>query len=283
VAKRAAVAPRRTSPTPAVAGIARPALRRPRGRVAAAVLPSARALLIALAVVVAGAGVYATARATSFFAVRTFDVRGASPDTARAVREALASSEGTSLLSLDRAALVGRVEDIPMVAGAELDRAFPHTLVVFVREEQPAVVLRRGSEAWLVAASGRVLDRSARGTHPSLPRVWVAKSTSVTLGRELADARVATAVGAVARLPPGFPDRVRDVRSAAGELTFRLASGIELRLGDGRELGLKLAIASRILPQLTPDAAASEHYLDVSVVERPVSGGTLNSEVEVEG
>jgi cell division septal protein FtsQ len=246
-------------------------------------LPSARSVLIALALVVAGAGIYAAARTTSLFAVRTVEVRGASPETAQAVRTALASADGRSLLAVDRGDLAARVERIPTVAGAELDRAFPHTLVVFVREERPAAVLRRGAEAWLVAAGGRVLARAERGTHAALPRVWVAKSTSVSLGDPLRSARVAAAVAAVAELPTGFPDRVRDVNSAPGELTFRLASGIELRLGDDRDLALKLAVASRILPQMVPDQATSEHYLDVSVVERPVAGGTLNSEVEVEG
>ncbi len=246
-------------------------------------VPSARALAVALALILAGVAVYAAARATSLFAVRAVDVRGASPDTASAVREALASTDGTSLLSLDQRALAARIEHIPTVAGVQLDRAFPHTLVVFVRGERPAAVVRRGSEAWLVAASGRVLERSVRGTHPSLPRVWVPRPTSIALGTEVTNARVRSAVAAVAQVPREFPARVRDVTSAPGELTFRLASGIELRLGDGQELALKLAIASRVLPQLTPDAAASEHYLDVSVVERPVAGGTLNSKVEVKG
>jgi cell division protein FtsQ len=248
-----------------------------------ALLPTARSTLVALALVVAGAGLYAAARATSLFAVRTVEIRGASPETAEAVRTALAATDGRSLLAVDRGELAARVERIPTVADAELDRAFPHTLVVFVHEERAAAVLRRGAEAWLVAAGGRVLARADRGTHTSLPRVWVPKPTSVALGDPLRSARVAATVAAVAELPEGFPDRVRDVRSAAGELTFRLASGIELRLGDARDLALKLAVAARILPQMVPDQAASEHYLDVSVVERPVAGGTLNSEVEVEG
>ena len=64
------------------------------------------------------------------------------------------------------------------------------------------------------------------------------------------------------------------MRAADHELTFMLASGLELRLGDIRAVRLKLAVASRILPQLL--ARGGYAYLDVSVPERPVAG--INSQ-----
>jgi cell division septal protein FtsQ len=246
-------------------------------------LPSARSLLVAAALVGAAAVLYAGARATSVFAVETIEVRGASAATAAEVRGALATVEGTSLLALDGSEVVARARKIPAVASAEYDRAFPHTLVVFVREEQPAAIVRRGADAWVVAASGRVLRTARRGARSPLPRVWVPARTRVVAGDTLADPVAAGAVAAVAHVGAGFPAEVRDVRSSAEELTFRLGSGFELRLGNGRDLDLKLAIAARILPTLTAAETAEASYLDVSVVERPVAGGTLNAMVEVEG
>jgi cell division protein FtsQ len=233
--------------------------------------------------VLVGSALYAGARSTSVFAVRSVDVRGATPATARAVRSALAQTHGRSLLVLDRAELAGVVQRIPVVSAVQLDRAFPHTLVVFVSEEHPAAVLRRGAEAWLVASSGRVVAEAGRRSHPRLARIWVPKRVPVALGERLETPSAAAAVAAVARIPPEFPARVRDVRTGSGELTFRLASGVDLRLGNATDVELKLAIARRILPGLRVDETAPEAYLDVSVVERPVAGGTLKSEVEVEG
>jgi cell division protein FtsQ len=252
-------------------------------RVATALLPSGRALLLAAALVLAGTGLYAGARATSVFAVRAVDVRGASAPIAREVREALAPFVGRSLLTLDGGDLVARLERIPAVAAAEYDRAFPHTLVVVVREERPAAVLRRGAEAWLVAASGRVLRPVPPSGRSTFARVWVPTDTPVALGGRLDERRAAGAVAAVARIPAGFPARVRDVRAGTGELTFKLVSGLELRLGDDHDVDLKLAVAARILPTLRPDGSSATPYLDVAVAERPVSGATLNSEVQVEG
>ena len=66
------------------------------------------------------------------------------------------------------------------------------------------------------------------------------------------------------------------MRAGAKELTLVLGGGLELRLGDGGDLRLKLAIARRILRQ-TGAASTGGGYLDVSVPERPVL--SVNSQV----
>jgi cell division septal protein FtsQ len=248
------------------------------GRRIVALVPGARTLLAAAALVVLGIGAYATARATSLFDVHAVEVRGASPATARDVSNALEHLVGRSLLGLDGSELLRRVEAIPEVAAARYDRAFPHTLVVTVLQERPAAVLRRGPQVWLVAESGRVLRRLPRGGSARFPRVWIPQQVAVAAGRPVPQAFAARAVAAVAQVGSGFPGRVRDVRIGRDELTFRLASGLELRLGDDRELALKLAIARRIIPQLASPSDGGAAYLDVSVVERPVAAG--NSQVE---
>jgi hypothetical protein len=75
------------------------------------------------------------------------------------------------------------------------------------------------------------------------------------------------AVDPLARMD--FPARVRFVRSTPKELTLVLASGVELRLGDLDRLGLKLAVAARILPQVEQPPKGVP-YLDLTVPERPV-------------
>ena len=59
----------------------------------------------------------------------------------------------------------------------------------------------------------------------------------------------------------------------------RMDAILELRLGDERDLRLKLAVVHRVLPLLDPQTL----YLDVSVPERPVAGTTLKSKLQVEG
>ena len=73
------------------------------------------------------------------------------------MRTALAPALGESLLGLDLNELTRRAEEVPMVAAASFDRAFPHTLEIAVVPEVPVAVLRQGSSSWLAAAGGRIV------------------------------------------------------------------------------------------------------------------------------
>lgn len=240
-------------------------------------LPSLRALAVALATVALAAGAYSVARFTSVFAVDAVLVRGAPPELAARVDDALAPAAGRSLLALDLGSLEARVLDIPDVASVRWDRAFPNRLVATVVPEQSAAVLRRGSESWLLSDRGRVLRPLERGERPLLPRIWVPRTVDAEVGARLADVPVAAALRALRPLPAAFPVRVRSV-TARGSLVFELETGLELRLGTELDVPLKLAVAASILPSLPPPADGGPAYVDVSVPERPVTGA--NPQVE---
>jgi cell division protein FtsQ len=245
-----------------------------------AITPSGGAVLVGLGILAVGFAGYAAARETSAFAVREVRVEGATPALARQIRATLRPVVGESLVALDGDGVLSRAESLPGVLSAGYDRAFPHTLVVRVRRERPAAVLRRGAESWLVSARGRFLKQLRRGAHPRLPRIWVPRSVGVSAGGLMSDPDARRAVLALSPLAGApLPARVRSVRATPEELTFALAGGLELRLGDESDLHLKLAVAREILPLV----GSGPCYLDVSVPERPVACGTLNSQVEVEG
>lgn len=235
--------------------------------VARAVLPSGRILVCCWAVAALVAGGYAVARETSLFAVRRIDVSGAPAPLAAEVRRALADMRGRSLVGLDGAAVIGRVQALPEVEDARYDRAFPSTLRLVVRAERPVAVLRAGKEFWLVSARARVIARLRPHSHPELPRIWIPASTQLATGQTLAAGDGGAAARALAPLAGRFPARITSVTLAGGELTFTLAGRTELRFGGLDDLRAKLAVARRILPHLP----AGTPYLDVSVPERPVA------------
>jgi cell division septal protein FtsQ len=249
-----------------------------------AFLPSARSLLTGVALLAAALGLYAAARETSMFAIDEVRVEGAPPGLARQIEQELAPLVGRSLVGLDGLGVVAQVEALPGVRSAQYDRAFPHTLVVRVVRERPAVVFRRGAESWLISARGRVLRRVEQGAHGKLPRMWVPKSFLLERGDLVGDAELLSSVLALrAVTAEGLAVRIRTVRGRDGELTFVLSSGLELRLGEDTDLALKVAAAREILPLLDAPALGGPTYLDLSVPERPVAGTTLKSEVELEG
>ena len=200
------------------------------------------------------------------FSITRIEVSGGSPQVARQVDGALAPLVGTSLVGLDGAAVLRRVDALPTVVSASYDRAFPHTLRITVVPEWPAAVLRRGPDSWLVSVRGRVIERLPARAAPKLPRIWVSSRTAVRVGSTLGDgaAMSARAAGLAGR----FADRVTSVTDTRHMLEFHLRSGLDLLLGDGRGVALKVAVAERVLPILPSGST----YLDLSIPGRPVSG-----------
>jgi POTRA domain-containing FtsQ-type protein len=229
--------------------------------------PSRRSLAVGCGIFAFALGAYLLARETSLFAVSRLEVQGGSPRVAAQVRQALAPLVGTSLVRLDGADVLRRVDALPTVVRASYDRAFPHTLRISVIPERPAAVLRRGAESWLVSLRGRVMERLPLRTIPNLPRIWVGARTPVRTGAEL-DPRGAGAAARGVGLAGAFGARVASASDAGGLLVFHLKSGLQLLLGDARDIRLKVAVATRALP-LIP---AGTTFLDVSVPGRPVSG-----------
>jgi cell division protein FtsQ len=268
----------RSRPSPragaAVARLPRPATARGLRALAGRLAPSWRSLLAGALLLVGAGGIYLAARESPLFAVEKLEIRGASPRVAAEVRRALGPLEGTSLLKLSGADVERHLIGLPTVAAASYDRAFPHTLRIYVRAEQPLAVLRQGSAGWLVSASGRVMRDLPHARRSTLPRIWLAATASVSVGAVLADEQGRRAVNALAELRSmRLGTRPRDIVSGDRGLSLLLGTGIEVRLGEPANLRLKLAVARRILPLLTPPA-----YLDVTVPERAVAGANLQPE-----
>jgi cell division protein FtsQ len=242
-------------------------------------VPSGVALLACVALLALGAASFVVARASPLFAIQRIEVLGAPPAVRLRVRDALAPLQGQSLVGFRSADLDRRIATLPDVVGATYDRAFPHTLRVFVRPETALLVLRRGDDSWLVSTRARVLLPLPKGARAGLPRVWVTRDTDVALGDTLADPGTQRAVRVLTAAAKELPALVRAVRVEARETTLILRSGFELRIGREHDVRLKLAVAGRILPQLGPEST----YLDVAVPDRPVAGSEAQSQVQIEG
>jgi len=240
--------------------------------------PTRRSLAVGFGILAFALGAYLLARETSLFAIGRIEVSGGSPQVNRQVRLALAPLVGTSLVGLDGTDVLRRIEALPTVVRAGYDRAFPHTLRIAVVPERPSAVLRRGPASWLVSIRGRVMGHLPAAAAPGLPRIWVSGNTPVRLGQELATGGAAVAARAVG-LAGSFAARVTTASYMHRVLVFHLRSGLELVLGNGRDVRLKVAVAARALA-LVPSGST---FLDVSVPGRPVSGTGLPDLIAVEG
>jgi cell division protein FtsQ len=232
--------------------------------------PSGRSIAVGIALLLLAVGAYAAALETSVFAVRRLEIVGGSPRAQAEVRAALAPELGRSLLRVNSGEIGQRVASAPDVLSVSFDRSFPHTLRIVVRPERPVLLLRRGNDAWVVSATGRVLRPVRNPKLSSLPRAWVPHETAVSAGEVLGPQAGGRAAAALAWVRGGLFGRIRFVRVGDKELTFVLHTGLELRLGDINDVRLKIAIARRILAVIGPFTTSG--YIDVSVPERPVVG-----------
>src|SRR5690349_25117083 len=95
---------------------------------------------------------------SSAFDVTSVQVAGASgPLTAQVEHAVSSETQGKSLLGMDAGSIERRVEAIPFVRSARVDRAFPHTLAVHVVPYTPAAYAMIGKRVYPIAADGRVL------------------------------------------------------------------------------------------------------------------------------
>ena len=236
----------------------------PIGRIAGFV-PSRRSLIVGAGVIAIAAGGYAIARETSLFAIHRVNVTGGPKAVDKQVAQALAPLVGKSLVGLDGGEVVRRAEALPTVISATYDREFPNTLRMTIVPEHPVAVLRDGPAAWVVSERGRVIRPIAADGASTLPRIWLAEKT-VRVGGVLAPqlgSNLARALTAAASIR----SRIATASLANGQLVFHLRSGLVLVLGSRSDIGLKIAVAAKVLQQI-PSTTRS---VDVSVPSRPVT------------
>lgn len=247
-------------------------------------VPSGRSLAVGFGLLTAALVLYAGARQTAVFAVRDVTVESVPPAQARLVGRALVGLEGRSLLEVDQDEIQRRLDKLPHVHLLGYDRAFPNGLRVRVSVERPVAVLRRGSDRWLVSAEGRVLRPLEQRMRRPLPVVWIERAVEPEVGaiiRAAEPARAIRAIAAVRAAAPGLGRRFWYVKVGDGGTTAVLDDRVEIRLGDGGDLALKLVVARRVLAALRSEGDVAA-YVDVSVPVRPVVGESLESQVEAE-
>jgi cell division protein FtsQ len=85
--------------------------------------------------------------------------------------EALGLDQAHTLLGFDSRAAQDRIERLPWVERASIERVLPDRLEVRVSERSPAAVWRLGDRSYLIDKSGRTLGAVPGDAMPALPRV----------------------------------------------------------------------------------------------------------------
>lgn len=218
-----------------------------------------------IAVVIAAAFLF-WLRNSSLFEITEVQVTGATTSKVEVKAALERAAEEMTTLHVREDELIDAVRGFPTVGSMSIDAQPLHKLEIEISERTPVASVADGGDSVPVSADGYLL-RGVR-IERELPEIEV--STPPAQGRLSADdVAAAELIGAA---PGDLLEGVAGARhdSAGGGVAVDLANGIELRMGDASDAEAKWAAAAAVLadPEL-----GSPAYVDVSVPERPVSGG----------
>jgi cell division protein FtsQ len=205
-------------------------------------------------------------RNSSLFDVHEVEVKGVTanaPEITAALDHAAAKM--TTLHVRDEA-LTSAVAGFPTVAALSVHSHPPHKLEIDVTERTPVATVHDGGAT--VPVSGDGFELPGLKAPSGLPPIEL--TSKPVNGRLAADDVVVSTLLAAA------PAQLRSGIDSAGYSTDNggavadLSNGIQLRLGDASDAAAKWAAAATVLA--APDLG-SPAYIDVSVPDRPVSGG----------
>jgi cell division protein FtsQ len=180
------------------------------------------------------------------------------------VRRASGVRAGDPLLFVDTGAAERRVEQLPWVEEASVERRLSGELVVQVTERRPAVWARKAPDSVaLIDGRGRVLADVPEAP-PELPEL----SGLAMLPPAGQDITPRAAAGVLEQLPE-LVGRVARVVTDGEAVTLQLRDGPELRLGPPTRVPAKARAALAVLGTITGVPPA---YVDVRVPSAPVTG-----------
>jgi cell division protein FtsQ len=239
---------------------------RPRPTRANGVVLRRRAIAIAIVLVVLYGGYMLWIRNLSWFAINEVTVSGATTSKAEIQKAVEQAAEDMTTLHLKDDQLRAAVAQFPTVATVKADTSLPHGLHVTIRERLPVAIAKIDGSPVAVSADGYLLPGLSFDSK-QLPSVEGAVADGPVLDEH--SAAQAAILGAT---PEPLQENV--VSSAwdeeTGGVVVDLDGGPQLRFGDGSHAGDKW---KAVVAVLSSEERGSPSYLDISVPDRPVSGG----------
>jgi cell division protein FtsQ len=172
-----------------------------------------------------------------------------------------------NLLTLATDEVAQRVEELPWVQEAEVDRMLPGTVRIKIIERTPAMILSLGAARWTVDAHGVVLE--AGEVQPGLPVLAGVEVGDISEGLRLMTPEALDALRAFRSMPRLLRSEIVGVFAPTVErISFSLASGTVVRYGAAEKLEDKNEVLRVLLERLSAEGKVAA-YIDVRVPTSP--------------
>jgi cell division protein FtsQ len=219
-------------------------------------------LAVVLAVVIAWAAFW-----SPLVQVRTVRVYGSRHVTGADIRRVARIGSGTNLLLLSTSKVVERVEALPWVRRARVQRSLPGTVRVRIVERRPVLSLTQGSSRWFIDRAGYVIG-PAEGSH-RLPTLAGVHDPGLKPGMRLTGAAGVGALKAWRSLPPKLESRLAAVLAPTPDaITLSLKDGTTIRYGSPQSAQNKNRVLLALLHKSFVEGRGAS-YIDVRVPTSP--------------
>lgn len=188
--------------------------------------------------------------------------------------------KGTSLLRLPTGRAADRIESLPWVLHARVERILPSKIRVTIQEATPAFVVVSGGAPWEVDKHGTVLERADTG----LVHILDIPLAGLHPGSKVSAPQFENAVRILQALTPPIRNRLNLVRAASVDrITLELVDGSSVIYGAAEQMADK-NYAVRKLLELYDGRGVPLESIDVRVPSRPAVRARLQpSQPEASG
>lgn len=223
-------------------------------------------VMVLLAAVVFGA--VALYRAP-VFSIKEVAVSGEKHYSDADVKKIAAVPNDATLLRVPVEAIRERLEADPWIAEAKVDRDFPSTLNLIVRERTAAAVVDVAEDqAWLVSGDGYWLERVRKGESDHVV-ITDLKQVAPKRGSRVSEAEVQNAIKILSGLSSKLRKAVVTVSApSVDETALRTRRDVEIFVGEAVSMSTKDRIVREILER--EDGVV---YINVRVIDRPTWRG----------
>jgi cell division protein FtsQ len=196
--------------------------------------------------------------------VDTFRVTGTTRTTPELVVAASGLHKGMPMLDVHVDTARQKVQAMPWVLKAKVERHWPGTVTIDVRERQPVAALAAPAGIAVVDGSGRVL--AVGPTPPAGVPLLLGLPPAGAPGTHIAG-RAADLLAVARAIPPAVVGKVAGVAAAdGGQVELRLRPSGVVRLGPPEKLSEKMLAVETVLSQVDLSRLA---VLDVRVPASP--------------
>jgi cell division protein FtsQ len=231
-------------------------------------------VILAVAVVLLGAGVVWLLYGSSWLRTDRVTVSGTRVLTPAQVRSAAAVPVGAPMVSVDTGAIEARLRrKLPRIDTVDVSRSWPHTITLKVTERTPVLVMKKGADFVEVDAEGvrfATVPQAPKGVPALELTVSRPGSATASLRRFGTDALVRAAVQVAADIPDPAARSTRNIKVRSyDDISLELSGGRTVVWGSAENGRAK----ARALTALMKAAPGAGHF-DVSVPTAPASAGS---------